>query len=182
MPKITMPTQLAEIIALHREMFGGLQMLADEAPDGDAAQPTPAEPEGAPADNDDAIDWKAESRKWEARAKENKDAAEKLQQLEDAKKSELEKSTERASRLEADLGAMEARLMRAEIALEKGLTLKQAARLVGATREELAADADEMLTELRPAPTPRPGFRLPDPVDDGVSADPDSVARAFLGV
>lgn len=35
-----------------------------------------------------------------------------------------------------------------EVALEKGLTKKQALRLVGNTKEELEADADEYLTDL----------------------------------
>jgi hypothetical protein len=41
--------------------------------------------------------------------------------------------------------------MRAEVAAEKGLTAAQAKRLVGTTRDELLADADEFLA-LMPAP------------------------------
>jgi hypothetical protein len=38
--------------------------------------------------------WKAQSRKWESRAGENKGAAEKLREIEDANKTELQKATE----------------------------------------------------------------------------------------
>lgn len=49
----------------------------------------------------DATDWKAEARKWEARAKANSTAAAKLAKLEEANKTELEKATEKASASEA---------------------------------------------------------------------------------
>jgi len=39
----------------------------------------------------------------------------------------------------------EARALRLEVAAEKGLTLAQAKRLVGSTKEELEADAAELL-------------------------------------
>lgn len=58
-----------------------------------AAQP-PATPET------DTTDWKAEARKWEARAKENRTAAEKLAQLEDANKSETEKLADKLTQAE----------------------------------------------------------------------------------
>lgn len=37
---------------------------------------------------------------------------------------------------------------RAEVALEKGLTLSQAKRLVGSTRDEFTADADDLLADI----------------------------------
>ena len=40
------------------------------------------------------------------------------------------------------------RALRAEVSNAKGLTPTQAKRLVGATREELEADADELLADL----------------------------------
>lgn len=42
------------------------------------------------------------------------------------------------------------REIRLEVALEKGLTLKQANRLVGKDRDELLEDADEYLAEVTP--------------------------------
>jgi hypothetical protein len=49
---------------------------------------------------------------------------------------------------EAKLAKSEIATARAEIASEKGLTAKQAKRLQGETREELEADADELLEDL----------------------------------
>lgn len=56
-------------------------------------------------------------------------------------------------------------LLRAEIGTEKGLTVGQAAELRGATREELTAHADRLLTLFgKPAePEPRRGGMRPDP-------------------
>mgnify|MGYP006929311749 CR=1 FL=1 len=61
----------------------------------DTPAPEALRPE--PVESHDTTDWRAEARKWEARAKENRDAANRLQQLEDANKSETEKLTERAT-------------------------------------------------------------------------------------
>lgn len=44
--------------------------------------------------------------------------------------------------------AAESNLVRLEVATEKGLTPKQAKRLQGTTKEELEADADELLEDL----------------------------------
>lgn len=48
----------------------------------------------------------------------------------------------------ADAAKERERADRAEVALEKGLTLSQAKRLVGTTREEFTADADELLADI----------------------------------
>lgn len=73
-----------------------------------AAPATPAEPTTTPAapaqetpPPAQETDWKAEARKWEGLAKANKDAAAKLQQIEDAAKSELERERDRAEKAEA---------------------------------------------------------------------------------
>lgn len=52
--------------------------------------------------------------------------------------------------LEKQLSEPSAREIRLEVALEKGLTLKQANRLVGKDRDELLEDADEYLSEVKP--------------------------------
>jgi hypothetical protein len=60
--------------------------------------------------------WKKEARKWEGRAKDNQDAASKLQEIEDANKSELQKAVEAQRQAEerADTAlAMHARVMAA---------------------------------------------------------------------
>lgn len=98
--------------------------------------------------------WKALARKHEARAKQSHAAEQKLQELEDAKKSELEKATARADRAERARDEALARVMRAEVAARKGLTAEQAKRLQGNTEEELEADADELLAAFKPADKP----------------------------
>ncbi len=80
---------------------------AGPAQDHQTAIPEAQRPE--PAESHDTTDWKAEARKWEARAKENRDAANRLQQLEDANKSETEKLTERATAAEQNANQWQTR-------------------------------------------------------------------------
>lgn len=93
----------------------------------------------------DGIDWKAEARKWERRAKENAEAARRLREAEEAEKTELQRLAERAEAAEKRAAEAEGRLLRLEVAQAKGLTAAQAKRLTGSTKEELEADADELL-------------------------------------
>jgi nucleoid DNA-binding protein len=65
------------------------------------------------------------------------------------KKAEGAKTLEdRVAEIEANAKKSDERAVRAEIANEKGLTPSQAKRLVGSTREELEADADELLKDI----------------------------------
>lgn len=119
------------------------------ADDGPEPEPPTPEPEPAPTPEPEPepepTDWKAEARKWEARAKENKDAATRLKELEDAQKSEEQRLKDRIAELET--ASLEAARLR--VALRKGLTETQAKRLVGTTDEELEADADELLASFK---------------------------------
>lgn len=76
--------------------------------------------------------------------------AARLDEMEEATKTELQKALDAAA--EASRRADEEALarIRAEVAHAKGLTPGQAKRLVGSTREELEADADEILAEFTP--------------------------------
>jgi hypothetical protein len=80
----------------------------------------------------------------------------KLQEFEDRDKTEAEKVAERAKTAEDRATQAESRALRLEVAFEKGLTPAQAKRLVGATREELEADADELLETFKPAEQGKP--------------------------
>lgn len=108
-----------------------------------AAKPEPPKP-SPPAQ--DPTDWKAEARKWEERAKENKGAAEKLAEIEEANKTELQKATERAEKAERDLAdrskADEERKLREQVAEAKKVP---ASLLTGTTKDELEASANELL-------------------------------------
>jgi len=130
-------------------------------------------------------DWKAEARKWEQRAKANKDAAARLQELEDAQKSEQEKLTEKLSVTEKRAAEAELRAARLEVATEKGLPSSAVKFLTGDTAEELAASADELLGLLKkdePGPSGRPKERLKPGASPPGDPEPDlrQIADAIL--
>lgn len=105
--------------------------------------------------------------------------AKKAQELEDAGRSELEKLTARAEQAERERVAEASRALRLEVAFEKGLTPAQAKRLVGDSREELEADADEILRDF---PALKPDGRPRGSVDQGVrdKATPANPKQADL--
>jgi hypothetical protein len=74
----------------------------------------------------------------------------KVQEHEDASKSEHEKAAERAAAAETAAKTATTETLRLRIALSKGLTETQAKRLVGDTKEELEADADELVASFKP--------------------------------
>lgn len=103
--------------------------------------------------------WKALARKNEARAKENSDKAKRLDDLEEAQKSELEKLTARAEAAEAKIAEREkadaTRALADEVAKAKSegrTTPISASILRGSTREELEAHADEILALIPEKP------------------------------
>lgn len=114
---------------------------------------TPVEKPDVP---ETVTDWQAEAEKWktlsrknEERAKAAEPAAKKLAEIEEANKTEIEKAQARADAAEKDLATTRIDALRNSVALDKKLTPSQAKRLVGATREELEADADELLADLK---------------------------------
>lgn len=117
-----------------------------------------------------------------ARVAELEPAAAELHQLQEAGKTEAQRLTERAEAAERLAEQTQAALVRAQVAQAKGLTERQAARLVGTTREELEADADELLADL----TPAAGHRLmpPDPSQGSsgqrTAADPAAMFAGLL--
>ncbi|MEU7972167.1 hypothetical protein AB0B48_08995 [Micromonospora sp. NPDC049089] len=101
-----------------------------------------------------------------AARKELRDAQAKLTEYEKAEQAKVEADkTEAEKRAAAEQRAAEAELRatRLEVAHEKGLTPAQAKRLVGSTREELAADADEILRDFPTAAAPERRAPKPDP-------------------
>lgn len=93
----------------------------------------------------------------------------------DADKSEAEKraaAEERAT-------AAELKAVRLEVAAEKGLTPAQAKRLIGATREELEADADDIIATF-PAGPAKPNVPKPDP-SQGSKGTPPNARPTSLG-
>ena len=101
---------------------------------------------------DDVLRKLEHARTWEKRAKDNADAAERLAQIEEADKTELQKVTGRAETAETRAADAEAELARMRVAIDKGLPADLVDRLRGDTPEELAADADKLLELVTPPP------------------------------
>ena len=78
--------------------------------------------------------------------------ARKLDDIEESKKSELEKLADKLSTAESRAQTAEANLLRYSVAAAKGVPSDAVDRLRGETEEELAADADKLLELLRPQP------------------------------
>lgn len=130
-------------------------------------------PQDAPSDDGTELDAAAlrqalaaarkDAAKYRTKAKELEPLAAKAQELEDAGRSDTEKLTERLTDAESRAAAAEQRALRLEVAAEKGLTPTQAKRLVGATRDELEADADDLVASFtgpEPDPSRPPRERL----------------------
>lgn len=108
-----------------------------------------AQAQAAPAD---ATDWKAEARKWEARAKENKSKADAYDEAQEAAKSDLQKAIERAERAEklnADYEAEKARDAAVKaVAAEVGVDAELLALMKGNTPDEITANAKTLKAKL----------------------------------
>jgi|JI9StandDraft_1071089.scaffolds.fasta_scaffold45242_2 hypothetical protein len=94
-----------------------------------------------------------EAARYRTKARELEPLAQKAKDLEAAGQSETEKLTGKLTEAEQRAATAEARAMRLEVAHDKGLTSAQANRLVGTTKEELEADADELLAQFSPKET-----------------------------
>ncbi|MFI2213040.1 hypothetical protein [Streptomyces sp. NPDC020141] len=111
--------------------------------------------------------WKHHARKHEQRASAAPDAAElerlraadaelatrKAAELSETERVQAEKDAAEAARALAEQERDEARAeaLRVTVAADKGLTPAQARRLQGSTKEDLEADADELLKDFAPA-------------------------------
>jgi hypothetical protein len=90
----------------------------------------------------------AAEKQAKASQKQLDDLTKKLQAFEDRDKTEAQKLAERASAAEKQAADAQTELMRYRVAADKKLPAELAARLRGSTPEEMAADADELLTLL----------------------------------
>lgn len=124
--------------------------MSDNDPTPEPETDPAPEPQSEPEPSKDEPDWKAEARKWESRAKENKDAAARLAELEEAQKTDEQKQQDRLAELESTAKTSTLEAARLRVALRKGLTETQAKRLVGDSEEDLEADADELMATFAP--------------------------------
>lgn len=137
---------------------------APETPDvPEDTAPDPAPTESETFDADYVRKLRAEAAKYRTEAKANAEKAKRLDEIEEASKSEQQRLVERAEAAEKSAADATSRLLRAEVAADKGLTPTMAARLVGSTKEELEADADALLADLSSRFAPKSAS----PVDTG---------------
>lgn len=185
-------------------VIGGAEDGDDAEPDGDDELDSPEEPDDKPDGDDKKPEPFDEARFQKALNKKNSENANlrkrlaeleplaaKAKELEDAGKSESERLTERASSAEERANAAEQKALRLEVAMEKGLTPAQARRLVGATKEELEEDADDLLASFAPSKdgkttskvVGRPKEKLPrgggDPDEPIEETDPRKLAASI---
>jgi hypothetical protein len=107
-----------------------------------------AEGSQAQAENTET-DWKSESRKWEARAKAAKadsDDASKWREYEKSLKPAQERLAEELSQVKAEASEAAVKLMRYEVATQKGVPNDAIDLLSGSSREELESSADKLLS------------------------------------
>ena len=107
--------------------------------------------------------------------KQAKDLADRLAAIEDKDKSEVERLTAKAADAEKRASDAEAKVLRFEVAAEKGVKAKW---LTGASREELEAAADEYLTEHPPAGDGKGGGPPAKPTEElKGGGDPDAAGE-----
>jgi hypothetical protein len=135
----------------------GIRFIAGE--DG-AAPAAPPEPKAAevPKPAEPArvkTDWEIEAQKWEGRAKENYAAVAKLAEIEEEKKTDEQKVTDRIAAAEKRAADLETQVIRAEVAAAKGIP---ASLLHSGTKEELEAEADALIEfkGIQPEPEAKP--------------------------
>ena len=105
-----------------------------------------------------------------------KPAVQRVKELEDASKTEVQRLAEARDSEKSRADKVEGELLRLRVGLAKGLTEAQAKRLVGSTKEELEADADDLLATFggggRPGSS-RPTERLRGGGDPDEEPEPD---------
>lgn len=129
----------------------------------------PAEPHGnAEPPMEPKVDWQAEARKWEKRAKENKEAADELARLKEASMTEQEKAAQRAKETEDQLRDAQRKLNIYEAAKSAGIDASLLERMKGDTPEEIAANAEFIKASFGAA------SKYPTVNDNGASAPTQS--------
>lgn len=154
------------------------QEIVEETPVEETAQ---AAPESESQDEAEAgTDWQAMARKWEARAKADKDDAFKWREYLKSQKTVEEQRAEELTEARAELERERSARLRYEIAAEKNIPADALKLLEGATREEIEEKADALLDLLstqsstkKPKPDPNQGVRSggkPTPAEDFAQA------------
>src|SRR5690349_2462223 len=121
--------------------------MSETTPEPNPAQEPAKEPEKAPTD------WESEAKKWEKRAKENFEKAQKLDAVEESQKSEIQKAKERADAAEQRATLAEQTALKVRIAAEMNVPVEV---LHGNDEESVRAAAQKVLdwagSNRKPAP------------------------------
>lgn len=152
--------------------------------DDDKPDPADDKPQGELGDaGKKALDEERKARREaEKRAKEFEA---RLKEIADRDKSETDKLRDQVATLTKERDELNLKVLRHEVAMTKGLTPAQAKRLAGSSREELEADADEILEAfptqggVTPPPSRKPAAELQgggDPTSEPLEMDPAKLA------
>lgn len=128
--------------------------------------PAPEQPDETPPAPDDQQDdgkqqtfdadyvakLRAENAKYRTAAKDNADAARRLAEIEEAKKSEAQKQAEALQKLQQENSQLKLESLRTQVAAAKNIP--DPTLLVGSTVEELEAHADKLLAFRGQSPAP----------------------------
>ena len=148
-------------------------------------EPTP-EPQGT-----GGTDWKAEARKWEARAKSNNDRikeleakATRLDELEAANKSDIERANDAATKASAEAADWKAKYEELDAARQRDAAVRDMARKYGVEADLLArmtGDVEDNAKFLQAKEASRPKFGS---MSDGGEKQPPvkTLAEALKGV
>jgi hypothetical protein len=113
-----------------------------------------------PQGDKEETDWKSEARKWETRAKADHELANKWREYEVSQKSEHEKLADRLAQAERDASEASVRLLRYEVAAQKGIPASALDLLTGSSKDELESSADKLLSLI--ADQSKPKTPMPD--------------------
>lgn len=159
---------------------------APAAPENDPETPATEQPETKPTETVDF--WKAKAREQERRAKANADAATRLQQIEDANKTEAQRAAEALTAEKARADAAEKRAAALAIATQHKLGPEDAELLANQPDEDAMKALAERLGKAaaqQPDGTPgRVGYAV-DHTNTQTGTDKptaDDAARQFFGI
>lgn len=166
-----------------------LMLFTDSGDAGGAATNPPADNDPQDQEKGEALGENgkkaltAERKARTAAEQKARELEDRIREFEDAQKSEDQKRSERLAESEKHAATNALKALRYEVAAERGLPLTAAGRLQGETKEELAADADELIALLgeqknsTPRPDPSQGSRGPHMPD--VQPGVPRLAQAF---
>lgn len=141
-------------------------ILADAAHEDDDSQSDDDEQSDTKSLQAELDRWKTHARKQETRAKQNADAAKRLQQIEDEKKTNEQRLSEQLQNLQSELDGYKTREIAQKAAADAGLPGNMAKFITAADPDDAAAQAKELAKHVKaaqPAANLRQGARAEQP-------------------